>query len=397
MEELLMQRISDKGRLRPWMGLILFGILMAFMALIASPIQINYGIPGLLLTEFCFLAIAVGYCLICRVRIKDVFPVKKFKFRELAGCLLIVAGFYPVELLLVIISAVLFPGSMNEAGDLTSFLYDGLNYPLAILIVALVPAVCEEAIHRGAILSSFKSIKRDWIIVLIMGLLFGINHMSVLRFLMTTVMGMFLSYVVLKRNNILLSMIMHFTNNAISVSIGYLTGSIGSVSANADYTGALGVYLILGFLSPVVITLGLMLVNPEGHRKIRFLYAGILAALMLVSGIVTFAFTSSHNMILNSTFGFMVTDADRESLLADFDVEDDCEATVAVILTNAEGDYKVRIDGDKGSNIIDAEFPEGPVRMMTYNVGLQADHYTVSVVPGEDAVGEKPNIQITIK
>ena len=102
-------------------------------------------------------------------------------------------------------------------------------------------------------------------------------------------------------------------------------------------------------------------------------------------------------MILNSTFGFMVTDADRESLLADFDVEDDCEATVAVILTNAEGDYKVRIDGDKGSNIIDAEFPEGPVRMMTYNVGLQADHYTVSVVPGEDAVGEKPNIQITIK
>ena len=83
--------------------------------------------------------------------------------------------------------------------------------------------------------------------------------------------------------------------------------------------------------------------------------------------------------------------------MIDFDVEEDREATVVIILTNAESDYAIRIDGDKGSNIINAEVPEGPVRMMTYNVGLQEDHYTVTVVPGEDAVGEHPNIQITIK
>ena len=392
-----MQKISIQGKLRPLTGIILFGVLMAFMVFAATPLQLNLGIPGLILTEIGFLALAIGYCLITGLKLKEAFPVKKIKLKELFGCILIVLGFYPVELLLVILTAVVFPGSVDEVGDLTSFLYDGLSYPLAILVVALVPAICEEAIHRGAILSSFRSIKRDWVIVLIMGLLFGINHLSVLRFLMTTVMGLFLSYVVVKRNNIILSMIMHFLNNATSVTIGYLTGSISSAGTGTDYTAALGTYLVLGFLSPIVITLGLILVNPSGHRKIRFLYAGILSAVMLVSGFAVTAFGNSHNMLLNSTFGYMVTADEEDHSVADFDVNEDRNATVAVVLTNAEGDYTIRIDGDKGSNIINAEVPEGPIRVMTYNVGLEADHYTVSVIPGENAVGEKPNIQITIK
>jgi hypothetical protein len=392
-----MQKISIQGKLRPLTGIILFGVLMAFMVFAAAPLQINLGIPGLILTEIGFLALAIGYCLITGIKFKEAFPVKKIKLKELFGCILIVLGFYPVELLLVILTAVVFPGSVDEVGDITSFLYDGLSYPLAILVVALVPAICEEAIHRGAILSSFRSIKRDWVIVLIMGLLFGINHLSVLRFLMTTVMGLFLSYVVVKRNNIILSMLMHFLNNATSVTIGYLTGSISSAGTGTDYTAALGTYLVLGFLSPIVITLGVMLVNPEGHRKIRFLYAGILSAVMLVSGFAVTAFGNSHNMLLNSTFGYTVTADEEDHSVADFDVNEDRNATVAVVLTNAEGDYAIRIDGDKGSNIINAEVPEGPIRVITYNVGLQADHYTVSVIPGENAVGEKPNIQITIK
>lgn len=392
-----MQKISIQGKLRPLTGIILFGVLMAFMVFAATPLQLNLGIPGLILTEIGFLALAIGYCLITGLKLKEAFPVKKIMLKELFGCILIVLGFYPVELLLVILTAVVFPGSVDEVGDLTSFLYDGLSYPLAILVVALVPAICEEAIHRGAILSSFRGIKRDWVIVLIMGLLFGINHLSVLRFLMTTVMGLFLSYVVVKRNNIILSMIMHFLNNATSVTIGYLTGSISSAGTGTDYTAALGTYLVLGFLSPIVITLGLMLVNPSGHRKIRFLYAGILSAVMLVSGFAVTAFGNSHNMLLNSTFGYMVTADEEDHSVADFDVNEDRNATVAVVLTNAEGDYTIRIDGDKGSNIINAEVPEEPIRVMTYNVGLEADHYTVSVIPGENAVGEKPNIQITIK
>ena len=392
-----MQKISDQGRLRPWMGIVLFGVLMAFMIFVASPLQLNLGIPGLILTEIGFLALAVVYCLIRKVKIREVFPVKKIKLREFFGCILLVIGFYPIELLLVMLTGMIIPGSMNEATELSSFIYDGLNYPMALLIIALMPAICEEAIHRGAILSNFRSIKHDWVIVLIMGLLFGSNHLSVLRFLMTMVMGMFFSYVVVKRNNILLSMLVHFTNNAISVSLGYLTGNVNTTTTITDYSGTLGVYLILGFTAPIIITLGLMLVHPEGHKKIRFLYAGIMAAVMLVSGFALSVVASSKNMIMNSTFSYKVTEESNDYPVVDFNVEDDCDATVVVILTNAEGDYRVQINGDKGSNIINADIPEGPVRMITYNVKLQADHYDVMVIAGDNAIDEQPNIQITIK
>ena len=398
MEELLMQKISDQGRLRPWMGFVLFGVLMAFMIFAAYPLQTNFGIPGLILTELGFLALAVGYCLIRKVKIREVFPVKKISIRDLAGSILLVIGVYPLAIMSVAVMGLIFPSSAAEAGEISSFVYDSLNYPMAVLVIALLPAICEEAIHRGAILSSFRGIKHDWVILLIMSLLFGINHLTVLRFLFTAILGLILSYVVVKKNNILLSVIMHFTNNLISVSLGYLTGGAdASAAVSVDYTSVLGVYMIIGFLSPVIITIALMLLNPESFRKIRFLYAGVLATVMLFSGFGITSYSSSKKMILNTTISYLVTADDRDCSMIDFDIEEERKATVVVVLTEAEGDYMISIDGDKGSNIINAEIPEGTMRMITYDVVLQADHYTVTVMPGEKAVGEHPNISITIR
>ena len=394
-----MEKISDQGRLRPWMGLVLFAAMMAIFVFAFAPLQQKLGIPGLLITEFGFLAIAVIYCLIRKVKIREVFPVKKVRVREVFGSLLLVLGAFPMSLVFVAITGTVFPWSVKEVGEMNSFLYDALNYPMAVLIVALLPAVCEEAIHRGAILSNFRSIKKDWMIVLIMGLLFGINHMSVLRFLSTMFLGMVLSYVVVKRNNIILSMLMHFTNNFLSVTITYLFKDFANTSSAAtiDYSSLIGGYLVFAYASPVLITLGMMLINPEGHKKIRFLYAGILSAVMLVSGIAINVVTSYKNVLLNSTVGYTVTADCKDDSSLEFTVDEDTKATVVVVITNAEGDYNVRIDGDKGSNIINAPVPQGVIRSLTYNVDLQPDHYTVTIEAGDNAIGEKPMIQVTVK
>ena len=400
MEELLMEKLSEQGRLRPWMGFVLFGVLMAFFIFVCAPLQQNLGIPGLIITELAFLAMAVIYCLIRKVKIREVFPVKKVKVREIIGCILLVLGIFPVSLMLVAITAIIFPASAAEAGELNTFIFGSLNFPLALLIVALLPAICEEAIHRGAILSNFRGMKHDWMIVLIMGLLFGINHMSVLRFLTTMTLGMFLSYVVVKKNNIILSMLMHFTNNAISVCITYLLGQGNTVStstATINYTSVLGTYMMIGFASPILITLGLMLVYPEGHKKIRFLYAGILATVLLIGGSTINTYVSSKNQILNTNFSYQVTAEDKDCSMIDFTVDEDREATIIIVIMNAKGDYNVRIDGDKGSSIINAPIPDGAVRTVNYNVSLQADHYVVTVEAGDNAVGEKPQIQILVR
>jgi hypothetical protein len=139
-----------------------------------------------------------------------------------------------------------------------------------------------------------------------------------------------------------------------------------------------------------------MLVHPEGHKKIRFLYAGIMATLLLIGGIILNSYRTQKNMILNTNFGYLVTAEDKTNSMIDFTVEEERTATVVVVIMNAEGDYNVRIDGDKGSNIINAPVPKGMIRSFTYNVSLPADHYVVTVEAEGNAIGEKPQIQITV-
>lgn len=394
-----MRNISDQGRLRPWMGFTLFAVLMVFFILVCVPLQMRSAIPGLIITELSFAAIAVLYCFIRKVKIKEVFPVRKPSAKDIFGCLLLLAGGFCISMISVSLTAAIFPGSASEASDLSSMIYGKMGYIPTVLVIALMPAVCEEAIHRGAILSNFRSIKKDWIIVLIMAALFGLNHCSVLRFAATASLGAILSYVVVKKDNILLSMMMHFTNNLVSATAGYFAAkNPGLVESSAQSLSSyLGVYLLLGFAAPLFIALGMMLLDPKKDNKRRFAVAGILTGIMLISGIGLTLAGPGSRVLLNSTISYRITEDTMDSQMLDFNVEEDTNATVAVILTNAEGDYRIRIDGDKGSNIINAPVPHDGIRMFTYNVGLAQDHYTVTLVAEENAIGEQPQISVTVR
>ena len=392
-----MEKISDQGRLRPWMGFVLFGILMLLFLTVCTPLQLNLGIPGLVITELLFGLIAVLYCLIRKVKIKEVFPVKKVSAKDIFGCIFLLMGAFPISIALTSLTACIFPWSGQEVEGLSTMLYGEMSYPLCILVVCVLPAICEEAIHRGAILSNFRSLKKDWVIVLIMAAFFGINHVSVLRFLSTAVLGAALSYVMVKKNNIILTMMMHFVNNFVSANAGYFSAKAGSLQGSTDIGAYLGIYLILGFAAPVFIVLGMMLLNGAGHKKIRFLYAGIISVLMLISGIGLTAKTFMKPAILESKIGYRVTEEAPDCSMLDFDIEKDTKASVAAVLSDAKGDYKIRIDGDSGSNIINADIPEGDMRMVTYNVDLKPDHYTITLESGDNAMGEKPYLSVTIK
>ena len=394
-----MNQITEQKRLRPWMGFVLFAVMMAFFVFVCVPLQSHLGIPGLVLTELGILAIAVIFCLIRKVSIKEVFPIRKVTVKDIFGCIFLLMGGFFFSIISVALTATIIPSSTSEAEGLSNALYGTMGYFVTVLVVAVLPAICEESIHRGAILSCFRGLKWDWVIILITAAFFSINHLSVLRCTSTLILGICLGYVVVKKDNILLSMLMHFTNNFFSASIGYISSKAlgGASTASVDYGSALGVYLILGCAAPIFLVLGVMLLCPESHKKIRFLYAGLLTAAMLIVGIVWTGKNFSSNALMSSTVSAEVTASKDNFDSMYFDVTEERTATIVVAVTNASGDYTVRIDGDKGSNIINADVPQGAFRMMTYNVTLQPDHYTVTIIPGDNAVGEQPMIQITIK
>ena len=396
-----MERLTNQEKFRPWMGFVFFAALMVFFLTVCQLLQYYLGMAGLIMTELLFLGIAVGYCLIRKVKIKEMFPIRRPKVREVFGCLLLMMGGQSIGIVVTAITSLIFPSTNSTVSELSDFLYgNGLGFFALAIFVAVLPAICEEAVHRGAILSHFRGIRKDWIIVLIMGIFFGLNHVSVLRFGVTAILGAILTFAVVKSNNILLSMLMHLGNNLFSVIVGYFSARSGAAQAAGDINigSYLGIYLIMACTAPILLTLGAMLLDPKGHRKIRFLFAGIAAGIMFITGsglVLAQSIKSMNNTILSCTFSEDMTEEDSEAEI-DFTVDEDRKATVMIIMVEAKGDYQVEIIGDKEGSVYSADIPKGLSRTINTQLELSSDHYTIRITGGDNAVGETPFFSVNV-
>ena len=399
------------------MGFVLFVVVLGLFLTVCSYMQANWGIFGLLGTEFLFLLIAIGYALIFKIPLKEMFPIKKFSARDFFGSLLLVSGGVLFGFLSIAVVGLLIPSSL-ESGDVTSiseFINNGPGYIVMILIIAVTPAICEEAIHRGAILANFRSIKKDWVIVLIMGLFFGLNHWSVLRFLNTAIMGACLTYIVVKKNNIILSSIMHFTLNFSSATLSYLSSLAlkkADVAANATLSAeslklALGSFMMICIPAPFFIVLGLLLLNPSTHKKIRFLFAGIAATVLLVCSFATTTLYSWQYLatikVLQDNINYTVTQENTMSSPLDFEVKEDGYYLISCVAIKPQGTYSVRIENEDGSFVIEEEFPTDGAASKYYDVKtytstkyLEAGSYKFLIVNGKGTLGDSPTFTIQI-
>jgi membrane protease YdiL (CAAX protease family) len=85
-----------------------------------------------------------------------------------------------------------------------------------LLLIAITPAICEEVLFRGVLLSGLRSRLPFLSTVVVSGLIFGAFHVpgaTVVRFLPSAVLGMLLAWVVFRSRSIWVGMLMHFINN----------------------------------------------------------------------------------------------------------------------------------------------------------------------------------------
>ena len=90
------------------------------------------------------------------------------------------------------------------------------TFLIQLTTVAILPAICEEFLHRGVLLNGLKEIgiKKA---ILISSLMFGLLHFNINQFFYATILGMLMALVGVVSKSIYPAMIIHFTNNAISV------------------------------------------------------------------------------------------------------------------------------------------------------------------------------------
>ncbi len=138
----------------------------------------------------------------------------------LVGALLLAPLTVSIASLFAMLFAKLVPAS--EAVSKLMAEYIGLNSQplwLLLLVIGLMPAVCEELLFRGVILSLMPRRFSTTRLVLTVGLLFGAFHMSLMRFLPTGALGCALTYLALRSRSIFPCMLLHAGHNMLSVVI----------------------------------------------------------------------------------------------------------------------------------------------------------------------------------
>jgi len=113
-------------------------------------------------------------------------------------------------------------------------------FAVAMFLTALTPAICEEALFRGPILRGLRARFSAWGAAVLTGILFGLIHGSVWRFLPTATLGFALSAIALAADSIVPAMIAHFANNACIIALA----SAGADDADAPMNATLRLALI---------------------------------------------------------------------------------------------------------------------------------------------------------
>lgn len=95
----------------------------------------------------------------------------------------------------------------------------------ALLVIALLPAVCEELAFRGFILSGFRATGHKWRPIIYSSLLFGFAHGILQQSLVTCLLGVVIGLVAIHSGSILPGMLFHLIHNGLLVGSLHLARS----------------------------------------------------------------------------------------------------------------------------------------------------------------------------
>ena len=270
--------VKKEKTLNAWQGLFVFAFLMVTFNLAGIPLVFGGGMYGNALDEIVvFLMGSILVVRALRIPLKEVFPVKKPDGAGILGTVLMWYVTYRGVLALFLLMEWIFPQEYASLSESMDSSMAGLSYFGELIVVALTPAICEEALHRGLLQYSLRGIKKKWVLLLLMGAYFGVFHMSIVRFLPMMMMGIVLSYVRMKTDNMFYSSLFHFIHNASTIAASVAASflymfSQGNAAAGSGFGTEtyIGMYLIEAALMPIGLYMGSRLLTYQQTKSEGF-------------------------------------------------------------------------------------------------------------------------------
>jgi sodium transport system permease protein len=201
-------------------ALVLFALAFLLLYFIFLPIEQRHLVGGLLVAEWIGLfGLVLLFARISGQTFKNVVGLSRPQPLALLGAALAGCSAWAA---VAIFSEWVVPVPKQMLEDLRKSLIpmDGSRGFLAtLLLVALSPAICEECLFRGPILSGLRSRFAPAGAAVITATLFGLFHLDVYRLIPATILGVLLSFIALESGSIVPAMLAHFCNNAMLITL----------------------------------------------------------------------------------------------------------------------------------------------------------------------------------
>lgn len=244
--------------LKPYHGVIAL-VISALTIFVIGPFLSRYfGAPVSILAELLLLVGAVCIPIAAGVDLRKVFPLDVPTLEGTIGTLLLYGAVQPAVILISLLLNRLFPQALREVSQGMSQLVFGFPVWMVLVIITVLPSICEEAVFRGVLLHSVKGrIRNKWIIIIATGIIFGAFHGNVLRAIPTSILGMVLGYLMIETGNLFYSVMFHFINNFMAVV------PILLLQALYNYTGGgsiMQAYETMGVTQIPLLTIGIYII-----------------------------------------------------------------------------------------------------------------------------------------
>jgi ABC-2 type transport system permease protein/sodium transport system permease protein len=157
-----------------------------------------------------------------KINSANAFSLRWPRPRFLLAALLVGLGSWGVAHELVVLQARngwfgLNEGIIKSLAPLQERLVGGLSLANCVLLLAVLPAFCEEFLFRGLLLSGLRqALGRGWSIAAV-AVIFAIYHFTIQRFVVTFLLGALLAWLCWQSRSLLPAVIVHLMHNGIGV------------------------------------------------------------------------------------------------------------------------------------------------------------------------------------
>jgi ABC-2 type transport system permease protein/sodium transport system permease protein len=171
----------------------------------------------------CFVLLPVALLVYFKVNVRSALALHLPRLRYVAAALLLGATMWiPAHEMFVLQNRIwTAPEYVTQSNQQVQQAFAGHSLLVPLLLIAFVPAVCEELFFRGFVLTGLRPVMRKWSAVALVAAVFAIFHVMLVKFALTASLGLVLGLLCWQSRSVWPAILAHMLHNGSAVVLAF--------------------------------------------------------------------------------------------------------------------------------------------------------------------------------